>query len=120
MSRPLRSPQKHRRTSAADTAHALNNVLATIVLGVEVLRRGSHSPAEQSLFTVLEHAARDAEELGAQMIDLSASFPLEASLGNSETSTPPLESEFDGNAEGDFVSQRGDKAETHGDSDGVE
>jgi hypothetical protein len=110
MSRPSRRPQKHGRTSPAETAHALNNVLATIVLGVGVLRRGSRSPAEQSLFTVLEHAARDAEELGAQMIDLSASFPAEMPVAKSELPSPPLPFGFD-DSEGDSHS------ETHVDSD---
>jgi hypothetical protein len=82
----------------------LNNVLATIVLGVEALRRGSHSPAEQSLFTVLEHAARDAEELGTLMAGFSASYPAEAPTGNSEEHSEALASEFDAASDGDFDS----------------
>jgi|SRR5215207_3709060 len=102
MSRSLRRPQKHPRTSAADTAHALNNVLATIVLGVGVLRRGSQSPAEHSLFNVVEHAARDAEELGALMVGVSASYSAEAPIGNSELPSPASPSEFDAGSEGNI------------------
>ena len=63
-----------------EIAHALNNVTAVIISTVELLGKASSSALDNSLLKLLEHAAREVEELSSRVVGLAA------------TTTPPAES----------------------------
>jgi hypothetical protein len=89
MSTNSRRTHRHGRTCPAEIAHALNNVLATIVLAVGVLRRGSHSPADQAVLDLLEHAAREAEELGSSVASFGVRTSAALFLSNESVEPRP-------------------------------
>jgi hypothetical protein len=64
-------------------------VLATIVLAVGVLRRGSHSPADQAVLNLLEHAAREAEELGSSVASFGVRTSAALSIANESDEPRP-------------------------------
>lgn len=66
--------------TAREIAHALNNVTAVIISTVELLGKASSSSLDDSLLKLLEHAAREVEELSSRVVGLGAAV------------TPPAES----------------------------
>jgi hypothetical protein len=59
-------------SAAWEIAHALNNVMATIVSAVSLLRAERRSELDVSLLDLLETAARSAEVLGSRVAGLGA------------------------------------------------
>jgi hypothetical protein len=65
--------QRHRRNDGPrEIAHSLNNVTSIISATVHLLARGDRSDADRSLLRLLEHAAREAEELASRVAGLQA------------------------------------------------
>jgi hypothetical protein len=62
----------HAEPTAHEVAHALNHVTAVIISTVELLGRATSSSLDRSLLSLLEHAAREVEELSSRVVGIVA------------------------------------------------
>src|SRR5688500_1655025 len=63
--------RKRRGGTAHDISHSLNHVAGIMVTAISLLRIGTRSEAETSLLNLLEHAAREAEEIASRVVGLA-------------------------------------------------
>src|SRR5688572_17953154 len=75
--------------TAREIAHSLNNVTAVIISTVELLGKARSSGLDRSLLNLLEHAAREVEELSSRVAGLAAASNPPAATSSSDAA--PIE-----------------------------